>query len=292
MYYTYMIKFMKQFSTVPNQFIDDFYAITGENYSSHEFIIDFNVVCKWLGVYKGNLYITLKRHFKRNIDFTKEKIIKKHKNANGATTEDIIFLTPLCFKELCMISTADNAGLVRSYYIALEDLMRKYHVHIEKALREKIGLLENNQKPKTNVKRGIIYFFEALNVAEIDKEELPQTGKKFIKMGKTENENNRFNNYNSGNVNNIEPLFILEVDDVYVVEKCVKDLLIDYQYRPPKEIYKINTDMLKEICHMCDDLLRAFVRCQRKYGDDKFQKSVRKMKKAKSIVMQIKKNDA
>jgi len=150
---------------------------------------------------------------------------------------------------------------------------------------KKIGLLENNQKPKINVRSGVIYFFEALNIADIDK--IEEYDKKYIKFGKTSNTKNRFNTYNSGNVNSIEPLFILEVDNIDKVEGCVKNLLIDYQYRKNKEIYLINMDVLKIAADMCDELISGFVRCERKDGEQKFKESVSKMKHADSFIMKI-----
>ena len=32
--------------------------------------------------------------------------------------------------------------------------------------------------------------------------------------------------YNTGNANNIEPLFVMKVDDINMVEGCIKNLII------------------------------------------------------------------
>jgi len=163
--------------------------------------------------------------------------------------------------------------------------MTKYHVYIEKSLRKKIGLLESNQKPKVNIKTGIIYFFEALNASEIDDED-----EKIYKIGKTKDKNNRFGTYNSGNVNDIEPLFILEVDDIDGVEKCIINLLKKYRYRKRKEIYKIDKEALKEACMMCDELIRGFIRYERKHGTKKLNKSAKKIRGKGFLMMKISKS--
>uniref|UniRef100_A0A6C0CA17 Bacteriophage T5 Orf172 DNA-binding domain-containing protein n=1 Tax=viral metagenome TaxID=1070528 RepID=A0A6C0CA17_9ZZZZ len=277
-----MISFLKKYSTVPNQFIDDFYSITNENYGSKELIINFDVVVKWLQVTKGNLKRILVHHFVNHIDYEIEKLKKSHKTNKGSTIVELIMITPSCFKELCMISETETAKSVRLYYIALEDLMTRYHYYIENNLRQKIGLLETNQKPKVNIKGGIIYFFEALNVID-DSDDI------LYKLGKTMNKKNRFNTYNSGNANDIEPIFVLEVKDIKAVEKCIKNLLAKYQYRRHKEIYKIGIDLLKEAFKLCDELVAGFVRYERKYGKAKFEESKKKLKKSKSLIMKIEK---
>uniref|UniRef100_A0A6C0C847 Bacteriophage T5 Orf172 DNA-binding domain-containing protein n=1 Tax=viral metagenome TaxID=1070528 RepID=A0A6C0C847_9ZZZZ len=276
-----MISFLKQYSSIPEQFIDDFYGIMGENNNPHDFVIDFDIVAKWFGRLKGNLKKTLMSNFDSDIDYIIIPITKNHDNYKGSTVEEKIMLTVLCFKELCMICRrSPNAEKVRLYYIALEGLMVKYHHYIEKSLREKIGLLEQNQKPKINVEIGIIYFFEALNVSKIDDEMM-------YKLGKTTDKNNRFNTYNSGNANDIEPLFILEVNDIDSVEGCIINLLKKYQYRKHKEIYKIDKEALKEAFMMCDELVKGFVRYERKHGKEKLKKSAKKLQGGGFLLMKI-----
>lgn len=59
---------------------------------------------------------------------------------------------------------------------------------------KKIGLLEINQKPKLNIKGGVIYILKALNSETT-----------LYKLGKTKNLKNRLNTYNTGNANDVEP---------------------------------------------------------------------------------------
>uniref|UniRef100_A0A6C0C9G2 Bacteriophage T5 Orf172 DNA-binding domain-containing protein n=1 Tax=viral metagenome TaxID=1070528 RepID=A0A6C0C9G2_9ZZZZ len=280
-----MINFLKKYSTVPNSFIDDFHNIVDENYSSHELIIDFDVVTKWLKIRKDNLLHTLVNNFALGTEYSLKKVKINQENSNKTTIKSIIFITPLCFKELCMISRSSKAREVRSYYIALEDLVRKYHHYIEERLRKKIGLLETNQKPKVNIKSGIIYIFEALNVTDDESDD--ESDDKLYKIGKTKDKNNRFNTYNSGNANDIEPLFILEVNDIDGVEKCIKNLLSKHQYRKNKEIYKINLDLMKKATDMCDELVAGFVRYKNKIGTDEFEKSKKMMRESDSLIIKI-----
>ena len=281
-----MKKFLKKFSKVPNGFIEDFFNISKERYNDDELSIDFNIVVKWLNVQKAHLKRLLIAHFEEKYDYIVYVEKKKNQNGPGANYVDNIWITPDCFKELCMISRTAKAKEVRMYYLSIEKLIRKYHRYIEQKLYKKINLLEKNQKSKVNIKGGIIYFFKALNhikIEDLDEDDL-------YKIGKTKNKKTRFTQYNSGTANDIEPLFILEVNDIDKVESCIKNLLKDYQYRKHKEIYKISVDALKIVFSKCDDLVSGFKKFMKKNSTKTADRSFEKMRNAEyGLVLYIKK---
>lgn len=274
-----MEEFVKKYSSMPNSFIEDFFDIAKESYNDNELSIDLNLVAKWLNVDKNNLKRLLKNF---TIDY--DYIINKTKvvSNTGATYIQDIWITPDCFKRLCMLSKTSRADKVRSYYLSIEKLIRKYHHYIEEKLQKKIKLLEANQKPKVNIEGGVVYFFKALN--QIDDEDL-------YKLGKTTNKKNRFNTYNSGNANDIEPLFIIEVDDIDTVEGCIKNILKKYQYRKYKEIYKISVDALKMVFVNCDDLVRGFKKYMKNNGQKMLKVNAKKMRHSKyGLILSFQKN--
>lgn len=65
------------------------------------------------------------------------------------------------------------------------------------------------------------------------------------------------NAYNSGNANDIQPLFIIKVSNIDAVESCIKQTVKEYQYRKYKEIYEIDLDVLKRVISACDDFSRS-----------------------------------
>lgn len=229
-----MIRFLKTYSNVPNGFTDDFFSIVSPEYNDEDIVIDFDIIVKWLEVRKDNLKAILVKKFSNNFDFTITKKTKKNNKNNRVHVVEKILVTPDCFKELCMISQTPKAKEVRLYYIELEKLIKKYYILIKNDMDKKINLLEKNQKPVINKKGGVIYFFKALNhikIADLEEDDLH-------KIGKTLNLTKRFTQYNSGNANNLEPLFVLEVSDITKVEKCIKNLLNEYQYRKKKRYIK------------------------------------------------------
>ena len=237
-----MEQFLKQFSTIPNDFIIDFYVIAKEEYTDNEIVINFDIVCKWLNIRKDSLKRVLIKHFEKNFDYKINIIKKKHNNTDRTSTYDDILITPNCLKELCMISQTAKAKEVRKYFIEMEKLVKRYAETIKEEMYKKIGLLETNQKPKTNIKGGVIYILKALN-----------TDVTLYKLGKSNGLRNRLNLYNSGNANDVEPLFILPVNDIVNVETCVKKSCKLYQYRKYKEVYEIDIDVLKEVMSDCND---------------------------------------
>lgn len=114
-----MEHFLKQFSTLPHNFITDFYVIAKEEYTDNEIIINFDLVCKWLGVLKENLKRVLLNNFELNFDYSLKTIRKQHKDTKRTSTYDKILITPNCMKELCMISQTAKAKDVRKYFIEM-----------------------------------------------------------------------------------------------------------------------------------------------------------------------------
>ena len=245
-----MEEFLKKFSDVPNEFIDDFFKIVKEEYNDYERIIDFDVVVKWLNVRKDNLKKLLINNFDDKYDYEIEKRI--YKRSSGKTHEEKIMLTPNCFKELCMLSRTEKAKEVRKYFLSVGKLVKKYYTDIQTKLYKQLDLLKENQKPKVDIKGGVIYILRAQNTTA------EAVGKELYKLGKTENIKTRLKTYNSGNANDIEPVFILKVNNVSSVEDCIQNLMKDSQYRKYKEIYEVDLDIIKKACVYCDALINGF----------------------------------
>ena len=212
-------------------------------------IIDLDVVCKWLKILKGNLKKILLDNFEEGFDYTMKKKQKKQINSTGRTTYHEILITPNCMKELCMISQSKKAKEVRKYFISLEKLIKKYFQDIKDLMYKKIGLLEKNQKSKTNIIGGVIYILEAQN-SDIT----------LYKLGKSGGIKKRLNTYNTGNANDVEPLFIFKVNDITATENCIKSLCKKYQYRKYKEIYEININLFKEVIESCTEISNKLVK--------------------------------
>jgi phage anti-repressor protein len=121
----YMIEFsefLKKYSTIPNQFIDDFFKII-KNYNDFDnlFYINLDVVTRWVNKKKSNIKRTLVKKFSKNIDYSIEKI----EVGRGKPKENIL-LKSSTFKKLCMMLNNKKAKEVREYFMKVEETLDKY----------------------------------------------------------------------------------------------------------------------------------------------------------------------
>jgi phage anti-repressor protein len=232
-------------NTIKKTFINDFFEIIREDYFeiSDQFLINSNKLQLWLNITsRKDFHFTIKNSYRINIDY----IIIKNENkiGKGGRNEIIYMLTPDCAKMILQSTKSKKGTEVRKYFIEIEKMLYKYKDTIIKSLSNELTLVKNNQKPKPDNKKRKIYIFKALN-----------TNETLYKLGKTTNLKNRLKTYNSGNANDIEPLFILPVNDIDSVESCVKKCCKKYQYRKYKEVYEIDIDVLKEVMTDCNDFV-------------------------------------
>ena len=234
--------FILKYSFINSKFINDFYNIIKEDYieRSNEFLIDSEILRFWLKISSRQKFnSTIKKNYKKNSDY----IIKKYKKTDGSGGHnlEIITLTPETSKKICLSTKSKMGPLVQQYFIDVEIALYKYKNYIIEGMDKKIEQLENNQKPKINPTKKIIYVFRALN-----------TDLTLYKIGKTINSKTRFSKHNSPMANDLEILFQYETENIDQVESCVKSLMKKAQYRKYKEIYRINLDILKKTIENCD----------------------------------------
>lgn len=232
-----LIEFLKTFTKINNNFIDDFFSLY-DSKNKYNFSINIDAIAKWFKMRKDHIKKTLVESYIKNIDY---KIIKGELNGLKGKPKEIILLTPKCFKLMAMQSKTKKAIQVREYYYELEQVIDQYKEYIIKGLEEKIKKLENNQKPKINLSKGIIYILETAD------------GLGHYKVGKTKNLKQRLKQYNGDKKDDIIPLYVYETDNIDEVERCVKSYAKQYQYRKYKEVYKADINMLKDLINDCGE---------------------------------------
>ena len=238
--------FLINYTTINTKFIKDFYNIIKEDYFDkyHDFLIDSEILRKWLKIsIKQEFNNMIKKSYKINIDYKINKI--KKTEGSGGHNKEIITLTPEATKKICLMTKSKYGEDVRQYFIDLELAFYKFKNHIIDSLNTKIKQLENNQKPKINPRKGIIYVFRALN----------NDNATLYKIGRTVNSKKRFNSHNSPLANDIEIILTYEADNIQQLETCVKNYMKKSQYRKYKEIYQVDLDIIKEVIKDCDTKL-------------------------------------
>jgi len=232
-------------SNIPKKFLQDFFNLGGDSYGDTYKNINFDDIVKWLNVQKNHLKRLLTNNFVILDDYTEEKILVKNKK-RGANYVSKIMLTPDCFKELCMLSQTEKAKGIRKYYIVAEGLLRDHFEQIINELNKELGLIKNNLKKPKEIIGGHVYILKAMNTTQKD----------MYKLGNSDDMKKRLRVYNTGNANNIEPLFVMKVDDINKVEGCIKNLAKEYQYKKNKEVYNIDFIFLKKLCLKCKNFIK------------------------------------
>jgi phage anti-repressor protein len=261
--------FIAKRSDIPKDFLKDFFNLGGNTYGDTYKNINFDDIVKWLGMRKHNLKRLLVAHFNIMDDYTEKKTLVTTKKGGNYVSK--IMLTPDCFKELCMLSKSEKAKGVRKYYIVAEGLLRDHFEEIIENLNIELGLIRNNIKKPKEIIGGNIYIIKAMNT----------TIKNMFKIGNTDDMKKRLRVYNTGNANNIEPLFIMKVDDINMVEGCIKNISKKYQYKKNKEVYNIDFEFLQKLCLKCKNFIKQI---QKEYVIDKktTQTNLKKIKNNKN----------
>jgi len=234
--------FINKYSFVNSKFVKDFFNIIKEDYIEryNEFLIDSEILRKWLEINNKQIFNdTIKRSYKKNVDYKIEKIKKTF--GSGGHNLEVITLTPEAAKKICLSTNSKMGGQVQQYFLDLEVALYKYKNYIIEGMNKKIQQLENNQKPKINATKKIIYVFRALN-----------TDLTLYKIGKTINSKTRFSKHNSPMANDLEVLFQYETENIDQVETCIKSYMKKSQYRKYKEIYQVDLDIIKQAIKDCD----------------------------------------
>jgi phage anti-repressor protein len=236
-------EFLKKYSTIPNQFIDDFFKII-KNYNDFDnlFYIYLDNVAKWVNQKKSNIKRTLVKNFSKNIDYSIEKI----EVGRGKPKENIL-LKSSTFKKLCMMLNNKKAKEVREYFLKVEETLDKYKNYIINSLKTQVKKMDTSLKSRKKPSKGVIYGFE-----------INDNNRKFIKIGKSKDFLQRMKQHNSSHADKIDVEFLFETDNFNEVEGCIKGIMKKYQYRKGKEVYEVEMDKLKELTDGCDKLTKKF----------------------------------
>ena len=229
--------YLKKTSSISSAFIDDFFSLYDKNTTVTDFVIDLDVISKWLSSKKYHLKDTLKTTYMLDVDY----IVKNEKSTGGRPNEKVL-LTSDCFKRLCMLSRTEKAEDVRSYFLDLEKHIDKYKNYIMEGLTRKVEMYEKELKPQPKApEKGLIYVLKMNNVTD-----------DIYRIGKTTNFKNRISVHQTSNPIKIETVFMYETDMINEVEKCLRMMLEGTNYRKNKDFYEIDLNIIKQLIEECE----------------------------------------
>ena len=240
-YHLSLQEYLKKFSSINNKFIDDFFGLYNENTEDNDFVINIDSISVWLKLRKDSIKKTLTESYRKNIDYKISTIDTKGR------PREIIYLTADCFKRLCMLTKSSKGEEVRSYYIQLEKHIDKYKDNIINDLLSRVKVLERNMKPIEIPKdEGVVYVLETRESVGLND---------LYKLGISTDFKSRLTTHHTSHADNVEVKHIYKTSDVKGVERCLKAVLREKQYRKKKEFFQIDLDSLKAIIDKCGDAL-------------------------------------
>lgn len=236
-------EYLKKFSSINNKFIDEFFSLYDENTDDIDFVVNIDAVSKWLNILRGNIKKTLSETYRKNIDYK----ISLSKNISVGRPLETIYLTPDCFKRICMLTKSSKGEEVRSYYIQLEKHIDKYKDNIINDLRNRVKVLERNMNPiEISKDEGVVYVLKTPEDISLHN---------VYKIGSTEDFKKRLTTHHTSHADNIEVKHVYKTSDVKGVERCLKAVLKEKQYRKRKEFYQVDLQVIKDVISKCGDAL-------------------------------------
>ena len=226
--------YLKKMTNIPNQFIDDLFRFYDENTLQTDFVINLNVVVKWLDTRRDRLIETLKRTYKKDIDYIIVKKVNPDKNKPHSNNHRDVMITPDCFKRLCMLTRSAKGETVRTYFIEIENTFIKYRQQTIEGI--KMDMKRTKYPPNT----GYVY---VILVRE-----------KLHKIGYSKDMNKRMSTYRTGRGRDMEVVYLYQTEHLQEVEGCLKSWLRGKRYQHNTEIYEVDLDIIKKLINECGNI--------------------------------------
>jgi len=223
-------EFLKLFTAVDEQFINEYYTFY-EKCDGNNYGIILDDVIKYLDIKKKEkFFVNVKKRFTEDVDY-----IVSHVEGKKAQKGDKIVIYHInldTFERICMRSNSVKANSVRDYFIIIRKFIQYYHKYFS-----------------TNIKKNmLLYPKEYVYILLVNKD------KNIFKIGKTDDIRHRLQNYATGDDKHPDVKFIMRVNNKNAVETCVKTLIKRHQYKPNREIYRVDIDIIKNAIFDCGQM--------------------------------------
>ena len=227
-------EFLKKYTAVSSKFIDEYYVFY-EKCEMNKYGILLDDVETYLGIKKIEKFRSnIRKKYIENIDYV--KIINEKKNRTRYDKYNYYYLSLDTFEKICMMSKSKKANSVRDYFIILRKFIQYYKDHISEMIINKV----------TKKKYGYIYII------------LVEKNKKIFKIGRSSDIKSRLKTYGTGSAVHPDIKFIMLVDNESFAENCVKKLIKNNKFKPNKEVYKVDFDILKQMIADCATLHKKY----------------------------------
>ena len=239
-------EFLVRYGGVTPEIAETFSKMYSPGTSQQDMVVDLSFYLELMpSINKSNVMKVLRASYVRGVDYIERDMPTISKQWGGQGKKQIV-MTPDCFKRLCMRSKAANAETVRTYFLRMETLTRRYFGAKASKSDSNVKILLGNQQkaPSTDElddTQGFIYIF-------------PVTGRirNLFRVGSSINLNRRMREHGSSHGDSlVNSAVFVKVYDVRTVEQAVNLFLKHRKYRGSKEVYIGNFDMIKDMVLQC-----------------------------------------
>lgn len=234
--------------------------------SPEQFPVDASLLIEW-GVYdrKDNMKTKLLNNFSDGIDYQVQNLVPEFSGTKNPKPQQQITLTTECFKAICMMSNNDMGKKVRTYYLDLEKVFKRYvtlqhEEQLEKEQDKLLKLTTKYNKLLRNKKRSV---FDKGNVVYIVSHNAFDAyhGISYFKIGKATQKSNesvaaftsRLSTYNTCAPSNYNVHYVVYLENNSVVENVLKEKFRHQLDPSNKEWIKgvLVTDIIDTIRDVC-----------------------------------------
>jgi hypothetical protein len=234
--YIIMITYIKKYSDIPKDFLNDF-SNNIINFDNNIIDIDFNKIIKWINIRKDNLKKTLIKKFFKDSEYTIQRINKK--TDHWGTIADEIKISFDCFKYLCTIKQNEETSKIKEYIKTIKILIQKYKEYSKRDLFKCLGIKKFYNNPIEKQKQGEFIIYEI-------KETLP------IKI--------IYNKYfNKDTQNKLKIIMNVNVKDIEIIKKCINYSIKMKQCKKYKNIYDIDYETLEKMFLSCEYMKECII---------------------------------
>ena len=222
---------LKENTIIDHDFIDTFFKKfkMGDDLSFH---IKANDVAKYLGIKLLTVHERLANKYSKNKNYIEKadyiKVYSKKKN-----NDVIYYLNYQCFERLAMQGQTEKSEAVRMYFVKLREFLTDNQILIKQAMDQK-SLLRKLRGKET------IYFFA-----------VDENKSNIYKVGRSSDILQRLKNYNIGRIKEVDLKYLAVVTNSILIEQCIKAKLDKHKVYNNREIYKIDSDIIKKVIKDC-----------------------------------------
>ena len=239
-------EFLVRYGGVTPEIASTFSHMYSPRTSQQDMIVDLSFYMKLMPTQsRSNVIQVLRASYTRGIDFIERDT--KQAGRWGGHGKKQILVSPDCFKRLCMRSKAANAETVRTYFLRMETLTRRYFGAKASKAENNVHVLLGNQHKKAPSKdeldetQGFIYIFPVVG-------RIPN----LYRIGSTINPARRMREHGSSHGDSLANTAVfIKVYDVRKVEQAANLFLNKRKYNGSKEVYTGTFNMIKDTVMQC-----------------------------------------